>query len=97
MKTIYKIYDGAMYVLLALVIIVCYIPYAIFKAFFDRGILEDYFDVWRRISDFLRYPIVQYEKRKNHYEKLKRQRDYYIDECGRLNNIIEELKKNDNG
>ncbi len=67
------------------------------KVFFDRGILEDYFDVWRRISDFLRYPIVQYEKRKNHYEKLKRQRDYYIDECGRLNNIIEELKKNDNG
>lgn len=97
MKTIYKIYDGAIYVLLALVIIVCYIPYAILKGFFDRGILEDYFDVWRRISDFLRYPIVQYEKRKNHYEKLKRQRDYYIDECGRLNNIIEELKKNDNG
>lgn len=82
-----------MYVLLALVIIVCYIPYAIFKAFFDRGILDDYFDVWRRISDFLHYPIVQYEKRKNHYEELKRQRDYYEEECNRLDGVIKELEK----
>lgn len=93
MKTIYKIYDGAIYVLLALVIIVCYIPYAIFKAFFDRGILDGYFDVWRRISDFLHYPIVQYEKRKNHYEELKRQRDYYEEECNRLDGVIKELEK----
>lgn len=82
-----------MYVLLALVVIVCYIPYAIFKAFFDRGILDDYFDVWRRISDFLHYPIVQYEKRKNHYEELKRQRDYYEEECNRLDGVIKELEK----
>lgn len=82
-----------MYVLLPLVIIVCYIPYAIFKGFFDRGILDDYFDAWRRISDFLHYPIVRYEKRKNHYEELKRQRDYYEEECNRLNGVIKELEK----
>lgn len=69
------------------------IPYALFKGITSELVWEKYFDIWNSFTNFLIHPYYKYMERKNHYEELKRQRDYYEEKSSRLNGVIEELEK----
>lgn len=69
------------------------IPYALFKGITSELVWEKYFDIWNSFTNFLLHPYYKYMERKNHYEELKRQRDYYEEKSSRLNGVLEELEK----
>lgn len=75
------------------IILIGFIPYALFKGITSDTIWNEYFDIWSSFTDFLIHPYFKYMERKNHYEELKRQRDYYEEKSSRLNAVLEELEK----
>lgn len=72
---------------------VFYIPFALFKGLTSEFVFNEYFNIWEMFLNILVYPITKYGERKEHYEELKRKIKYYREECGRLNDIIDELEK----
>lgn len=79
--------------LLIPVILIGFIPYALFKGITSETVWQKYLDIWELFTSFPLYPYYKYMERKNNYEDLKRQRDYYEKECSRLNDVIKELEK----
>lgn len=75
------------------IILIGFIPYALFKGITSELVWEKYLDIWNSFTNFPLYPYYKYMERKNNYEDLKRQRDYYEEECSRLNDVIKELEK----
>lgn len=92
-KFLVKLLNAIIIIIIAPVLIVGFIPFTIFKGFTDEFTMNEYFNIWSSFLDMLAYPVTKYEERKEHYEELKRKIKYYREECGRLNNIIDELEK----
>lgn len=88
-----KVINVIIMIILIPVVLLFYIPFALFKGLTSEFVLNEYLNIWGMIQDILVYPITKYEERKEHYEELKRKIKYYREECGRLNNIIDELEK----
>lgn len=92
-KFLVKLLNAIIIIIIAPVLIVGLIPFTIFKGFTDEFTMNEYFNIWSSFLNMLAYPVTKYEERKEHYEELKRKIKYYREECGRLNNIIDELEK----
>ena len=92
-KNLMKAIDVIIMIITIPVMIVFYIPFAIFKGLTSEFVFDKYLNIWRKILNILLYPIVKYQERKEHYEELKQRIKYYRKECGRLNDIINELEK----
>ena len=71
------------------VILIGYIPFAIFKGLTDNFAFSEYFNFVERITDFLLLPITRWQDRKNRYEELKRTSEWYRKENKRLNDILD--------
>lgn len=69
------------------------IPFVLFKGYTSGTVLNEYFYIWGIFLNMLAYPLTKYEERKRCYEDLKIKIKQYREECSRLNNIIDELKK----
>lgn len=70
------------------VILIGYIPFAIFKGLTDNFASSEYCNFIERITDFLHLPVTRWQDRKNHYEELKRT-SWYRKENKRLNDILD--------
>lgn len=71
------------------VILIGYIPFAIFKGLTDNFAFSEYFNFVERITDSLLLPITRWQDRKNRYEELKRTSEWYRKENKRLNDILD--------
>lgn len=71
------------------IMLIGYIPFAIFKGLTDNFTFNEYFNYVERISDFLLFPITRWQDRKNRYEELKRTSEWYRKENKRLNDILD--------
>lgn len=72
------------------IMLVGYIPFAIFKGLTDSFTFDEYFNFVERITDFLLLPVTRWQDRKNHYEELKRTSEWYRKENKRLNDILDD-------
>lgn len=75
------------------VVLIGYIPYALFRGVTSESVFDAYFDILERFVDFLLYPYYKYLERKNYIKKLKQKVDYYREENVRLNNALEKIEK----
>lgn len=71
------------------VMLVGYIPFAIFKGLTDNFTFSEYSNFVERIADFLLLPVTRWQDRKNRYEELKRTSEWYRKENKRLNDILD--------
>lgn len=71
------------------VILIGYIPFAIFKGLTDNFAFSEYFNFVERITDSLLLPVTRWQDRKNRYEDLKRTSEWYRKEDKRLNDILD--------
>lgn len=71
------------------VMLIGYIPFAIFKGLTDNFAFSEYFNFVERITDSLLFPITRWQDRKNRYEELKRTSEWYRKENKRLNDILD--------
>lgn len=71
------------------IMLIGYIPFAIFKGLTDNFTFNEYFNFVERITDYLLLPITRWQDRKNRYEELKRTSEWYRKENNRLNDIID--------
>lgn len=71
------------------IILIGYIPFAIFKGLTDNFVSDEYFIFVERITDFLLSPVTRWQDRKNRYEELKRTSEWYRKENKRLNDILD--------
>lgn len=92
-KITMKVINVIIMIILVPIMLVLYVPFALFRVFTSKCLIDEYFDIWSWFLDMLMYPVAKYEERKEHYEELKRKIKYYREECGRLNDIIDELEK----
>lgn len=72
------------------IILIGYIPFAIFKGLTDNFVFDEYFNFVERITDFLLPPVTRWQDRKNRYEELKRTSEWYRKENKRLNDILDD-------
>lgn len=72
------------------IMLIGYIPFAIFKGLTDNFVFDEYFNFVERITDFLLSPVTRWQDRKNHYEELKRTSEWYRKENKRLNDILDD-------
>lgn len=71
------------------IMLIGYIPFAIFKGLTDSFAFSEYFNFVERITDSLLFPITRWQDRKNRYEELKRTSEWYRKENKRLNDILD--------
>lgn len=71
------------------IMLIGYIPFAIFKGLTDSFTFNEYFNFVERITDSLLFPITRWQDRKNRYEELKRTSEWYRKENKRLNDILD--------
>lgn len=71
------------------IMLIGYIPFAIFKGLTDSFTFNEYFLYVERITNFLLSPITRWQDRKNRYEELKRTSEWYRKENKRLNDILD--------
>lgn len=71
------------------IMLIGYIPFAIFKGLTDNFVFDEYFNFVERITDFLLSPVTRWQDRKNRYEELKRTSKWYRKENKRLNDILD--------
>lgn len=71
------------------VILIGYIPFAIFKGPTDNFTFNEYFIFVERITNSLLSPVTRWQDRKNRYEELKRTLERYRKENKRLNDILD--------
>lgn len=71
------------------IMLIGYIPFAIFKGLTDNFVFDEYFNFVERITDFLLSPVTRWQDRKNRYEELKRTSEWYRKENKRLNDILD--------
>lgn len=72
------------------IMLIGYIPFAIFKGLTDKFFFDEYFIFVERITDFLLSPVTRWQDRKNRYEELKRTSEWYRKENKRLNDILDD-------
>nr|DAM98622.1 MAG TPA: hypothetical protein [Caudoviricetes sp.] len=72
------------------IMLIGYIPFAIFKGLTDNFVFDEYFIFVERITDFLLSPVTRWQDRKNRYEELKRTSEWYRKENKRLNDILDD-------
>lgn len=78
------------------IMLIGYIPFAIFKGLTDSFTFNEYFYYVERITDSLFLPITQWQDRKNRYEELKRTSEWYRQENERLNDILDDINNKNN-
>lgn len=71
------------------IMLIGYIPFAIFKGLTDNFVFDEYFNFVERITDSLLSPVTRWQDRKNRYEELKRTSEWYHKENKRLNDILD--------
>lgn len=71
------------------VMLIGYIPFAIFKGLTDNFYFNEYFNFVERITSSLLSPVTRWQDRKNRYEELKRTSEWYRKENKRLNDILD--------
>lgn len=79
--------------LLIPIILIGFIPYALFKGITSETVWQKYLDIWVSFAIFPLYPYYKYMERKNYIKKLKQKVDYYREENVRLNNALEKIEK----
>lgn len=72
------------------VMLIGYIPFAIFKGLTDNFTFNEYFNFVERITSSLLSPVTRWQDRKNRYEELKRTSEWYRKENKRLNDILDD-------
>lgn len=72
------------------VMLIGYIPFAIFNGLTDNFAFSEYCNFIERITDFLHLPITRWQDRKSRYEELKRTSEWYRKENKRLNDILDD-------
>lgn len=72
------------------IILIGYIPFAIFKGLTGNFVFDEYFNFVERITDSLLSPVTRWQDRKNRYEELKRTSEWYRKENKRLNDILDD-------
>lgn len=72
------------------IMLIGYIPFAIFKGLTDNFVFDEYFNFVERITGFLLSPVTRWQDRKNRYEELKRTSEWYRKENKRLNDILDD-------
>lgn len=72
------------------IMLIGYIPFAIFKGLTDSFTFNEYFLYVERITNFLLLPVTRWQDRKNRYEELKRTSEWYRKENKRLNDILDD-------
>lgn len=72
------------------IMLIGYIPFAIFKGLTDNFVFDEYFIFVERITGFLLSPVTRWQDRKNRYEELKRTSEWYRKENKRLNDILDD-------
>lgn len=72
------------------IMLIGYIPFAIFKGLTGNFVFDEYFIFVERITDFLLSPVTRWQDRKNRYEELKRTSEWYRKENKRLNDILDD-------
>lgn len=72
------------------IMLIGYIPFAIFKGLTDNFVFDEYFILVERITGFLLSPVTRWQDRKNRYEELKRTSEWYRKENKRLNDILDD-------
>ena len=75
------------------IILIGFIPYALFKGITSERVWDEYFDIWNSFTNFLIHPYYKYMERKNYIKKLKQKVDYYREENVRINNALEKIEK----
>jgi hypothetical protein len=75
--------------LILVIMLIGYIPFAIFKGLTDNFAFSEYCNYVERITDILLLPITRWQDRKDRYEELKRTSEWYRKENKRLNDIID--------
>jgi len=53
------------------VVLIGYIPYALFRGVTSESVFDAYFDILERFVDFLLYPYYKYLERKKLYKKVE--------------------------
>ena len=71
------------------IMLIGYIPFAIFKGLTDNFAFSEYCNYVERIMDILLLPITRRQDRKDRYEEPKRTSEWYRKENKRLNDIID--------
>ena len=75
-----------------IVAIILYAPYAMFRGLVDGYILNDYFNLWKGILNFLLYPVTYVKEWKALCDSMECKLQYYKDRCEELE---KGLKKED--
>lgn len=78
------------------IMLIGYIPFAIFKGMTDSFTFNEYFIFVERITDFLLSPVTRWQDRKNRYEELKRTLKWYRKENERLNDVLDDINNKNN-
>lgn len=76
------------------IMLIGYIPFAIFKGLTDNFVFDEYFNFVERITDFLLSPVTRWQDRKNRYEELKRTSEWYRKENKRPTTFLTRNRKN---
>lgn len=92
-KTIIKNVVVAIFMTPVLIVaLILYVPYAMFRGLVDGYILNDYFNLWNGILNFLLYPVTYVKEWKALCDSMECKLQYYKDRCKELEN---ELNKED--
>lgn len=78
------------------IMLIGYIPFAIFKGLTDSFTFNEYFIFVERITDSLLSPVTRWQDRKNRYEELKRTSKWYHKENERLNDVLDDINNKNN-
>ena len=73
--------------------LILYIPYALCKGLVNRGIFNDYIDLWGDFYNFLLYPITYVGKWRTRCNALKVKLQYYKDRCEELGNELDKMEQ----
>ena len=69
-KFLVKLLNVIIIIIIAPVLIVGFIPFAIFRGVTDEFTMDEYFNIWGSFLNMLAYPVTKSEERKEHYEEL---------------------------
>jgi hypothetical protein len=75
------------------IILIGFIPYALFRGITSELVWDEYLDIWNSFTNFLIHPYYKYMERKSHIEELKQRVDDYRKENSRLNRALEKYEK----
>ena len=80
-------------IILVPIMLVLYVPFALFRVFTSKCLINEYFDIWSWFLDMLMYPVAKYEERKEYYEELKSKIKGLRETCEQLEKEIQAQKR----